>query len=177
MRVVALEVGVQVGAPVDWVLETMQAGAIVHVLRGGRHLEDVPLVQIVELDAAAVEGCRWNRLTVELDGLDRGADEFDEGGPSGTRAVERHTGAVVLGDGDAYLLTLGQEQESAPSNIGADAATAGVVLTATRAADLADGSVTFWKPGSARMNATGGVKCLPGRSVVVPVHRSKNLSV
>jgi hypothetical protein len=61
--------------------------------------------------------------------------------------------------------------------MGADAATAGVVLTATRAADLADGSVTFWKPGSARTKAVGGVKCLPGRSVVVPVHRSKNLRV
>ena len=55
MRVVALEVAVQVGTTVQRILEAVQAGAVTHVLRDRRHLEDVVLLEVVDDDAAAVE--------------------------------------------------------------------------------------------------------------------------
>ena len=59
---------------------------------------------------------------------------------------------------------------------GADAALVGEVVTATRAADFAPlGRATFAVVMSTVVKP-GGVKWFPGRSVVVPVQRSKNLS-
>jgi hypothetical protein len=69
-----------------------------------------------------------------------------------------------------------QAQLSEPSRSGADAAAAGVVDTATRAADLAPVGMFTTAVMSTLVNP-GGVKWLPGRSVVVPVQRSKNLRV
>ena len=65
---------------------------------------------------------------------------------------------------------------SLPRSNGAEDATAGLLVTATRAADLLpEGSVTTFRR-STRVKPLG-VKLVPGRFVVVPVHRSKNFSV
>src|SRR5256885_1882186 len=63
---------------------------------------------------------------------------------------------------------------------GADAATAGCCATATRAPDLTPPGIRTvrWSVGIMTMYPLAGVVVLaPGRSVVWPVHRSKNLRV
>jgi len=64
----------------------------VHVLRGRRHLQDVVLVEVGEGDPPAVERFGRQRLAVELDALDRRADELDEGPGAGTQAAELDRG-------------------------------------------------------------------------------------
>jgi len=92
MRVVGLELGVEIEAAVDGVLEAMQPGAVVHVARGGRHLQAVFGREPFELDPAAVEGARGQRTAVELRPLDGGADELDERGRARLGAPERDLG-------------------------------------------------------------------------------------
>src|SRR2546422_6314594 len=83
---------VQVHASVQRIHESMQPGAVAHVIRGGGYAQHVVRLQPVELDAAAVEGGSWQLLGVQLDALDRGADELDEGAGAGLVAGESDRG-------------------------------------------------------------------------------------
>jgi hypothetical protein len=55
-------------------------------------VEDVVLVEVGEGDPPAVERFGRQRLAVELDALDRRADELDEGPGAGTQAAELDRG-------------------------------------------------------------------------------------
>src|SRR3984893_84482 len=90
VRVIALEMGVQVGSLVERILEAVQAGTVSHVLRGGRHRQDVLFAEAFELYASAIESIRHDRLAIELDTLHGGADQLDEGARSGAPASKRH---------------------------------------------------------------------------------------
>ncbi len=105
VRVVAFEVAVQVGVPVERVLEAMQAGAVAHVLRDGGHIDQVLFLEVTELDSPAVERLCRQRLAVELDVLDRGADELDEGRGARLLASERDRGL-----GDERVVAVGEVQ-------------------------------------------------------------------
>jgi hypothetical protein len=92
MGVVAFEGGVQVRAPVERVLEATQPGPVVHVLRRARHVQHVGFVEVGEGDPPAVERADRQRLAIELDALDRRADELDESPRAGTQAAELDRG-------------------------------------------------------------------------------------
>lgn len=64
-----------------------------------------------------------------------------------------------------------------PNRSGGEAAADGDVVTATRPADFAPAGSWTLPVVMSTVVKPGGVKPLPGTSVVVPVHRSKNLRV
>jgi len=55
-------------------------------------VEHVVFVEVREGDPPAVEGADRQRLAIELDALDRRADELDESPRAGTQAAELDRG-------------------------------------------------------------------------------------
>src|SRR6266852_9909046 len=67
----------------------MQAGAVAHVPGYGGHVEQVLFREVTQLDSPAGERLCRQRLAVQLDVLDGGADELDEGRGARLLASER----------------------------------------------------------------------------------------
>jgi hypothetical protein len=92
MGIVAFEGGVQIGAPIERVLEAAQPGSVVHVLRRRGHVEHIVFFEVGEGDSPAVERADRQRLAIQLDALDRRPDELDESPAAGAQAAELDRG-------------------------------------------------------------------------------------
>jgi hypothetical protein len=100
VRVGGLELGVEVGAPIDGVDEAVQALAGVHVQALGDDLQLVVSRQVGQGDArTAVGGHRVEIDTVQPQNADRAGDQIDEraGARLGAGERERGRGQVAVG--------------------------------------------------------------------------------
>ncbi len=95
MRVEGFELRVEVDPAVHRVSKVGEAHASALIRAGGQDAQFVLGLESLEADAGALEGISRQRAAVQLDALNGGGEEVDEGLGAGLRAAELNSGIAA----------------------------------------------------------------------------------